>query len=45
MTAAEDDMFKTAKCFTNRTWKISTGIDVLGKIAEALNCEIDFIEK
>jgi len=25
--------------------RYSTGIDVLGKIAEALNCEIDFIEK
>jgi len=25
--------------------KYSTGIDILGKIANALNCEIDFIEK
>jgi len=25
--------------------KFSTGIDILGKIADALNCEIDFIEK
>ena len=23
----------------------STGIDILGKIADALNCDIDFIEK
>ena len=25
--------------------KYSTGIDILGKIADALNCDIDFIEK
>ena len=25
--------------------RYSTGIDILGKIADALNCDVDFIEK